>query len=174
MKDIVNKLTEMNNNNELGADNLRPVVEYRVTDHYSEKMLTVADEMQSLGMNEATNRITRQVGLIKAGSKAMLTELGRVNVEKAQHIERDMVGHGRSGYQPTGNLMRSINAYTLSDGRVQVYPNAEAKGGTEYGGFVEYGTRKHPTPEPFMEQSNKEMKTVIDHQTTALLKGVGL
>lgn len=172
MKDIVNKLTDMNNSDELGVDNLRPVIEYRVTDHYSKPMLAVAAEMHSLGFNTQANRITRQVGLLKAGSKALTTELGRETVKKAKEIERDMVGHGRSGYQPTGNLMRSIKAYDAGEGVVQVYPNAESKDGKEYGGYVEYGTRKHPTPEPYMYQTNQEMSKRIKELTAGLVKGV--
>lgn len=173
MKDIIGKLIDMNNADNLSSDNLRPVVEYRVTDNYSKPMTQVASELKSLGMNDEAERVIRQIGLIKSGSESMLTELGRQNVRKAQTIERGMVGHGRSGYIPTGNLMRSIKSHTLTDGRVQVYPEAQTKKGTEYGGFVEYGTRKHPTPEPFMYQSNQDMKSVIERETSELLKGAG-
>lgn len=173
MKDIVGKLIDMNNAGSLTDDNIRPVVEYRVTDNYSKSMTQVASELKSLGMNEEAERIIRQIGLINSGSESMLTELGRQNVRKAQIIERGMVGHGRSGYVPTGNLMRSIKVHKLTDGRMQVYPEATTKKGTEYGGFVEYGTRKHPTPEPFMYQSNKEMQSVISKEVAELMKGAG-
>lgn len=173
MREIVGKLIDMNNAGSLSDDNIRPVVEYRVTDNYSKPMMKVASELKSLGMNEEAERVVRQIGLIKSGSESMLTELGRQNVRKAQKIERGMVGHGRSGYLPTGNLMRSIEAHKLTDGRLQVYPDAKTKKGTEYGGFVEYGTRKHPTPEPFMYQSNKEMQSVISKEVAELLKGAG-
>lgn len=173
MKDIVGKLIDMNNASNLTDDNIRPVVEYQVTDHYSKPMMQVASELKSLGMNDEAKRVIRQIGLIKSGSKEMLNELGIENAKKAKQIERGMVGHGRSGYIPTGNLMRSIKSHTLTDGRVQVYPEATTKKGTEYGGFVEYGTRKHPTPEPFMYQSNKEMKSVIDREISDLMKGAG-
>lgn len=173
MKDIVGKLIDMNNAGSLTDDNIRPVVEYRVTDNYSKPMTQVASELKSLGMNEEAERIIRQIGLINSGSESMLTELGRQNVRKAQIIERGMVGHGRSGYVPTGNLMRSIKVHKLTDGRMQVYPEATTKKGTEYGGFVEYGKRKHPTPEPFMYQSNKEMQSVISKEVAELMKGAG-
>lgn len=173
MREIVGKLIDMNNANNLTDDNLRPVVEYQVTDHYSKPMMQVASKLKALGMDNEAERVIKQINLINSGSKEMLNELGRENVKRAEKIERGMVGHGRSGYIPTGNLMRSIKSHTLTDGRVQVYPEATTKKGTEYGGFVEYGTRKHPTPEPFMYQSNKEMKSVIDREISDLMKGAG-
>lgn len=173
MREIVGKLIDMNNQGDLSSDNLRPVVEYQVTDHYSKPMIEVASKLKGLGMDQEAERIIRQIGLINSGSKEMLNELGIENAKKAKQIERGMVGHGRSGYIPTGNLMRSIKSHTLTDGRVQVYPEATTKKGIEYGGFVEYGTRKHPTPEPFMYQSNKEMKSVIDREISDLMKGAG-
>ena len=93
MKDIVGKLIDMNNAGNLTDDNIRPVVEYQVTDHYSKPMMQVASELKSLGMNDEAERVVRQIGLIKSGSESMLTELGRQNVRKAQIIERGMVGH---------------------------------------------------------------------------------
>lgn len=172
MKDIVGKLTEINNQSNLTADTLRPVVEYQVTDHYSKKMMEIANKFRAMGMDSEARKIYGKMGAIKRGSKRMLAELGREETKKAREIERGMVGHGRSGYVPTGNLRRSIKAHTLSDGRVQVYPAAQAKNGTEYGGFVEYGTRRHPTPEPFMYQSYKEMKSVVEREVDNLMKGM--
>lgn len=172
MKDIVGKLTEMNNQGSLTDDSLRPVVEYQVTDHYSDKMRSIAANFKAMGMNSEADKVFDKIKTIKTGSKQMLTELGRAEVKKATTIERGMVGHGRSGYVPTGNLMRSIKAYTLDDGRVQIYPNAKTKKGTEYGGYVEYGTRKHPTPEPFMYQSYQEMHQVVQREVDNLMKGL--
>ncbi len=172
MKDIVGKLTEMNNQGNLTDDSLRPVVEYRVTDHYSRKMNEVASKLNSMGMNEEAERITDKINSIKAGTKGLLVELGRADNQKAREIERGMVGHGRTGYVPTGNLRRSINYHMVEDDRVQIYPEAQAKNGTEYGGFVEYGTRKHPTPEPFMYQSYKQMKSVVEREVDNLMKGM--
>lgn len=172
MKDIVGKLTEMNNQGNLTDNSLRPVVEYRVTDHYSRKMNEIASKLNSMGMNEEAERIADKINSIKAGTKRLLVELGRADNQKAREIERGMVGHGRSGYVPTGNLRRSINYHMVDDDRVQIYPEAQAKNGTEYGGFVEYGTRKHPTPEPFMYQSYKEMKSVVEREVDNLMKGI--
>lgn len=172
MKDIVSKLTEMNKQGNLTDDELRPVVEYQVTDHYSKRMMEIANKFKAMGMDSEARSIYGKMGAIKRGSNRMLTELGREETKKAREIERGMVGHGRSGYVPSGNLRRSIKAHTLSDGRVQVYPEAQDKKGTEYGGFVEYGTRRHPTPEPYMYQSYKEMKPVIEREVANLMKGM--
>lgn len=172
MQDIVGKLTEMNQQGNLTDDSLRPVVEYQVTDHYSVKMREIASKLRAMGMNSEAQQVLEKMQAIKSGSKRILTELGREETKKAREIERSMVGHGRSGYVPTGNLRRSIQAHTLSDGRIQVYPLAQAKNGTEYGGYVEYGTRRHPTPEPYMYQSYKEMKPVIDREVANLMKGM--
>lgn len=172
LKDIVGKLTEMNKQGNLADDSLRPDVEYQVTDHYSAKMKEIADHFRSMGMQSEARSIYGKMGAIKAGSNRILAELGREEAEKAKTIEREMVGHGRSGYVPTGNLMRSIKAHTLEDGRVQIYPEAETKRGTEYGGYVEYGTRRHPTPEPYMYQSYKEMKPAVKQAVDNLMKGM--
>lgn len=174
MRQIVKKLTEMNEQGNLSSDNLRPVVEYRVTDHYSAPMMAVASHLREMGMNAEARSIYGKMGAIKAGSNRLLQNLGVENVKLATEIERNMVGKGRSGYQPTGNLMKSIKAHTTEDGRVQVYPDAKAnKGnGAEYGGFVEYGTRRHPTPEPFMYQSMKQMRPIVAAQVAALMKGM--
>lgn len=82
MKDIVGKLTEMNNQGNLTDDSLRPVVEYRVTDHYSRKMNEVASKLNSMGMNEEAERITDKINSIKAGTKGLLVELGRADNQK--------------------------------------------------------------------------------------------
>lgn len=174
MRQLVKKLTEMNRQGNLKDDNLRPVVEYRITDHYSKPMMKVADHFRKMGMDAEARRIYGQMGAIKAGSNRMLQTLGTENVKLAKQIERNMVGKSRSGYIPTGNLMRSIEAHMTEDGRVQVYPDARAnKGnGAEYGGYVEYGTRRHPTPEPFMYQSMKQMRPIVAAELAALMKGM--
>lgn len=173
---LVNKLTEMNKNNQLSSDNLRPVVEYQVTDHYSDKLKKIADEYRQMGMMAEANHIYGKMGSMKRGSNALLKDLGKENVDLATTIEKNMVGKGRSGYEPSGTLMKSIKMHTTSDGRVQVYPDAKAnKGkGPEYGGFVEYGTRRHPVPEPFMYQSSKQMQSVIDKKLAEFLSGWSL
>lgn len=172
MKDIVNKLTDLNQHGNLTDDIQRPVVEYQVTDHYSVKMREIASKLRAMGMESESRSIYGKMGAIKAGSNRMLVELGRSEAKKAREVERKMVGHGRSGYVPTGNLRRSINYHQLDDGRVQIYPEAQSKKGTEYGGFVEYGTRKHPTPEPYMYESYKEMYSVVNQKVANLMKGM--
>lgn len=173
---LVNKLTEMNESDQLSSDNLRPVVEYQVIDHYSDKLKKIADEYRQMGMTSEANHIYGKMGAMKRGSNALLKDLGTENVKLAKTIERNMVGKGRSGYVPTGTLKDSIDMHVTEDGRVQVYPDAKAnKGkGPEYGGFVEYGTRRHPVPEPFMYQSSKQMQSVIDKKLAEFLSGWSL
>lgn len=170
---LVSKLTEMNHSGNLDADNLRPVVEYQVTDHYSDKLKTIGDMYRSMGMQAEAASIYGRMGAMKRLTPKLLDDLGTENVSLATKIEKNMVGKGRSGYQLTGTLMKSIEKHVTDDGRVQIYPLAKAnKGkGPEYGGFVEYGTRRHPVPEPFMYQSWKQMQPVIDQKLDEFLTG---
>ena len=170
---LINKLKEVNAGNDNYEDNLRPVVEYQVTDHYSAKLKKIGDTYREMGMQTEAASIYGRMGAMKRLTPKLLDDLGAENVSLAQTIEQNMVGKGRSGYKLTGTLMKSIGKHTTEDGRVQIYPLAKAdKGkGAEYGGFVEYGTRLHPVPEPFMYQSWKQMQPYIDKKLDEFLAG---
>jgi hypothetical protein len=157
------------------ADNndLRPVIEYTAVKNYEARMMAIAAKLAKMGVTDTAIAVERdKVGLDK-GVQKLLHNLGVTASANAKKTERAMVGHGRSGYVPTGNLMKSIASH--DDGlTTRVYPSAKAKDGvTEYGGFVEYGTRLHPVPEPYMQDTNAMMTGEIERQLRDLMSAFG-
>lgn len=153
---------------------LRPTIEYQAEKHYAEKMDSLAALLNEMGDHQAAEGVKRMKSNLDKNIPSFLRSISDKTADEARRTEREMVGHGRSGYVPTGNLMRSIDVHEGdTDLTMQVYPNAMAKDGqTEYAGFVEYGTRLHPVPEPFMQNTYKAMdkniKEELDRFNTAV------
>ncbi|MEJ6358741.1 hypothetical protein WJM93_15670 [Lactiplantibacillus plantarum] len=83
---------------------------------------------------------------LRSKKSKLLRKLGSENQIALQETERNVVGHSKSGYIPTGNLMRSIITEYSPDG-VDILATAQSKGGYYYGNAVEFGTKRmHATP----------------------------
>lgn len=91
-----------------------------------------------------------------------IKKIGYVNQRTLMEKERSVVGHSKSGYVPTGVLMRSIQPEFNGD-YVDIIAPAESKKGYHYGTAVEYGTLKMPaTPyirptAEYMVEKNEEI-----------------
>ncbi|ANK59815.1 hypothetical protein [Loigolactobacillus backii] len=150
----------------------RPTIEYQAVKNYEDQMNATAEQLKSMGVNDVADSVAKMKRGLDNGIPQFLHVIGVKAATTARETERSMVGHGRSGYVPSGNLMRSITSYDR-DLATQVYPNAIASDGkTEYGGFVEDGTRKHPIPEPYMGNADKAMVDEINKQLASLSETV--
>lgn len=144
-------------------EELRPTIEYMTNRQYASKMIAIEQELRAMGANADADKVMRQRERMNQQIPKFMNSITKKTVVTAKQTEQGMVGHGRSGYKPTGNLMKSIEAHREGD-TVKIYPNAVSKDGkAEYGGLVEYGTRKHPIPEPFMETAYEGM--IVPNQT---------
>ena len=118
-------------------------------------------------------------------SKQFIRNAGADEVDAAQKIESQQVGHSKSGYIPTGTLQGSITPQFSRGGlKVSVVPLAtsadadkarrKSKGGKAkhfkpgkgpelhyYGVDVEFGNSKM-TAEPFMKPSGEKVATKLD------------
>ena len=151
---------------------LRPVIQYRTETKGVEKLDAYANLFEHAGLNETGRKLHQARADLDHNLPSLLHHMGALAVEEAVKQERGMVGHGRSGYVPTGNLMRSIDQHD-DDGVTQVYPDATASDGeTEYGGFVETGTRWHPEATPYMAQANAALQKRTQEELDDLAKFV--
>lgn len=142
----------------------RPIVEYEAIRNYAEQLDGMASVLDGMGGHAEAERLRARKSNLDSTIPAFLHSISASTASRAKAVEKVMVGHGRSGYVPTGNLMRSIDVH--DSGFVsKIYPSAKAKDGkTEYGGFVEYGTRLHPIPEPFMQTAWKAMANDVEKE----------
>lgn len=149
-----------------GATTSRPAISYGAHDHYSAKMDKLAQVFAEAGLNTEAEKIRTTKSRLDNGIPGFLRAIGSETSIKAKQTERAMVGHSRSGYVPTGNLMRSIGMTIDGPTKVTVKPD------TDYDAYVEYGTRKHPVPEPYMQDTYKDMSLVINAQLAKFANSV--
>lgn len=148
----------------------------------------VAEHLAALGMPEALQEFEREYTRAKAASRIFIRNAGADEVDEAQKIESQKVGHSKSGYVPTGTLQGSITPQFSDDGmKVSVVPLATSadaekarktiKQGAKkirqinrpsksedvyyYGAAVEFGTR-HMAKEPFMKPSGEKIISKLD------------
>lgn len=154
----------------MANEDYRPTIEYKATVN-TDKLDGVADELEAMGVSDLSKKVWAIKRGLNNGVPKFLHVIGVQAATKSREIERSMVGHGRSGYVPTGNLMRSIDSHD-NGLDTAIYPTAKSKGGTEYGGYVHDGTRLHPVPEPYMQDADKAMANEISKQLASLAEVV--
>lgn len=143
-----------------------------------------AELLASMGMPEALQEFEADLAKAKAGSQKFIRKVGADEVEEAAKIERDLVGHSKSGYVPTGTLEGSITPEFSDDGmKVSVVPlatSAQAEAARRklgqgkrkkpsrasgelhyYGVDVEFGRGRNPR-EPFMKPSGESIAAKAD------------
>lgn len=165
-----------------------PSVEFGVDMRRLARARAAAETMARLGMPEAMQEYERERARALAASKIFIRNAGAEEVDEAQKIESQKVGHSKSGYVPTGTLQGSITPQFSDNGlKTTVLPLATAeeaeearqriKQGTKkthkaskpsaikgvhyYGVDVEFGNA-HMDAEPFMKPSGEKVAARLD------------
>lgn len=147
-----------------------PVVSFSVDTSGLEQMKQVAQSMASNGFDEAVGIANATEQKAQALSKAFIKNAGAKEVNQAQVIESQLVGHGKSGYVPTGNLQGSIKPEFSQDGMsVSIKPEATNKANDYYGQYVEFGTYKM-APEPYMKPSGEKVSADLDDEFETIVR----
>lgn len=148
----------------------------------------VASLLASLGIPEAQREFEREFRRAKAASKIFIRNAAAEEIDEAQKIESQKVGHSKSGYVPTGTLQGSITPQFSDDGlAVSVLPLATSQDAEKarqaikqgvkkirqinrpskseqayyYGAAVEFGLGHNPK-EPFMKPSGEKVIAKLD------------
>lgn len=101
-----------------------PRVEFSVDMGDFNNVKQVAAMLASLGIPEGTLEFEREYARAKAASKIFIRNAGAEEVDEAQKIESQKVGHSKSGYVPTGTLQGSITPQFSDDGmKVSILPS---------------------------------------------------
>lgn len=165
-----------------------PRVEFSVDMGDFNNVKQAAAILASLGIPEGTREFEREYARAKAASKIFIRNAGAEEVDEAQKIESQKVGHSKSGYVPTGTLQGSITPQFSDDGmKVSVLPLATAQDAEKarqaikqgvkkirrvnrpskseqayyYGAAVEFG-KGHNPKEPFMKPSGEKVAAKLD------------
>ena len=165
-----------------------PRVEFSVDMGDFNNVKQVAAMLASLGIPEGTLEFEREYARAKAASKIFIRNAGAEEVDEAQKIESQKVGHSKSGYVPTGTLQGSITPQFSDDGmKVSALPLATAQDAEKarqaikqgvkkirrvsrpskseqayyYGAAVEFG-KGHNPKEPFMKPSGEKVAAKLD------------
>lgn len=154
-----------------------PTVEFALKPSYSAAIANMANAFRAAGSKSGVQLMQRTQYAMDIHAKAFVEKLGTDTQEKAREIERDQVGHSKSGYIPTGNLMRSIEHREASDGlTTTVQPTATAKAknskeaGYEYGQAVEFGLKdRNYAAEPFMKPAGEEVSKNLNGRSRQAL-----
>ena len=167
-----------------------PRVNFSVNTQEFERLRAKAQLLASMGMPEALAEFNREYARAKAASKIFIRNAGAEEIDEAQKIERQKVGHSKSSYVPTGTLQGSITPQFSDDGmKVSVAPLATAQDAEEarkkiaqgvkklknvnrpsrsedayyYGAAVEFGLGHNPK-EPFMKPSGEKVAAHLDQK----------
>lgn len=173
-----------------------PRVEYSVDMGNFEQAKAAAQALEEAGMQGAMAEFEREYHRALVGSKAFIRKAAADEIKKAAEIERQKVGHSKSGYVPTGTLEGSITAqFSKQNLKASVVPLAttadaeknheriksgkkirnvhKPKKGDEdvhyYGADVEFGYGNNPK-EPFMQPSGEAMIRELDGRFYKLMK----
>lgn len=165
-----------------------PRVNFSVNTSDFERARAVAQNLARMGMPEAMDEFNREYARAKAASKIFIRNAAAEEVDEAQKIESQKVGHSKSGYVPTGTLQGSITPQFSEDGmKVSVVPLATAedaekarkqisqgvkkirkvnklsknKNAYYYGTAVEFGKGHNPR-EPFMKPSGEKVAAQLE------------
>lgn len=173
-----------------------PRVNFEVRMQQFEKLRMVAERLAQMGMPEAMAEYNREYARAKAASKIFIRNAGAEEVDEAQKIESQKVGHSKSGYIPTSTLQGSITPQFSKNGmKVSVAPLATAQDAAEarkkiaqgvkklkkvnrpsrskdayyYGVAVEFG-KGHNPKEPFMKPSGEKVAAHLDQKFIETMK----
>ena len=173
-----------------------PRVNFSVNTREFERVRVTAQLLARMGMPEAMTEFNREYARAKAASKIFISNAGAEEVDEAQKIESQKVGHSKSGYVPTGTLQGSITPQFSKDGmKVSIVPLAtsedaekarkQIKQGTKkvrkvnkpsknkdayyYGTAVEFGKGHNPR-EPFMKPSGEKVAAHLDQKFIETMK----
>lgn len=162
-----------------------PRVEFEVNLADFKRLERIARTLEAAGLQGAYAEFQREYANALRVSKQFIRNAGADEVDAAQKIESQQVGHSKSGYIPTGTLQGSITPQFSRGGlKVSVVPLAtsvdadkarqKAKGGKAkhfkpgkgpelhyYGVDVEFGNSKMAA-EPFMKPSGEKVATKLD------------
>lgn len=136
-----------------------PIVEYAVDDReFVIQASQLGVKLSGLGLGDFSKDMLKLQKKVHNGAKKAIRQMGTLEQGKAQEIERNVVGHSKSGYVPTGNLNEHIKAHYPRKSEkieVQVYPKVSNKG-YNYGQSVEFAPEfgnKHAAATPYMKPS---------------------
>lgn len=173
-----------------------PRVNFAVDMRAFEQARATAQRLAQLGMPEAMEEFNREFIRSKAASKIFIRNIAAQEVDEAQKIESQKVGHSKSGYKPTGTLQGSITPQFSGDGmKVSVVPLAtsedaekarqQIKQGAKrvrnvnkpsknedayyYGTAVEFGRGRNPR-EPFMKPSGEKVAAAADKKFEEIMR----
>ncbi|ERL63762.1 hypothetical protein [Schleiferilactobacillus shenzhenensis] len=148
-----------------------PTVEFGLNPSYSAAITSMSNAFRSVGSKAGVQLMQRTQYAMDTHAKAFIEKLGTDTQQKAREIERDQVGHSKSGYIPTGNLMRNINHHESDDGlTTQTYPEAQSKDGYNYGQAVEFGLKDRNYPaDPFMKPAGEEVSKNLNGRSRQAL-----
>lgn len=165
-----------------------PRVNFSVDMKNFEQLRARAQALARMGMPEAMAEFNREYARAKSASKIFIRNAAAEEVDEAQKIESQKVGHSKSGYVPTGTLQGSITPEFSEDGmKVSVVPLATSEDADEarkqikqgskkvrkvnkpsknkdayyYGTAVEFGKGRNPK-EPFMKPSGEKVAARLD------------
>ncbi|MBU9696128.1 hypothetical protein KSL82_09585 [Limosilactobacillus portuensis] len=165
-----------------------PRVNFSVNTKEFELLRAKAQALARMGMPEAMAEFNREYARAKTASKIFIRNAAAEEVDEAQKIESQKVGHSKSGYVPTGTLQGSITPEFSEDGmKVSVVPLATSEDADEarkqikqgakkvrkvnkpsknkdayyYGTAVEFG-KGHNPKEPFMKPSGEKVAARLD------------
>lgn len=165
-----------------------PRVNFSVNTSDFERARAVAQTLARMGMPEAMDEFNREYARAKAASKIFIRNAAAEEVDEAQKIESQKVGHSKSGYVPTGTLQGSITPQFSEEGmKVSVVPLATAEDAEKarkqisqgvkkvrkvnkpsknkdayyYGTAVEFGKGRNPK-EPFMKPSGEKVAAHLE------------
>lgn len=147
-----------------------PTVRYGMDDGWSESIKNLMHTFASVGSAEGVTSLQRLQFALDSNAKKVIHNAGVDTQNKAREIERANVGGKKSGYIPTGNLMRSIDAHDSSDGmQTEIAPEAMSKKDYEYGQAVEFGTKKMAA-EPYMKPAGDAVGKDLNEVARKVLK----
>lgn len=136
-----------------------PTVEFALKPSYSAAIASMSNAFRTAGSKAGVQLMQHMQYSMDMHAKNFITATGSRTQLEAMRIERDQVGHSKSGYIPTGNLMRNIKHHESSNGMTTtVQPEAESKAGYNYGQAVEFGLKnRNYAAEPFMKPAGEKV-----------------
>lgn len=169
-----------------------PAVTFSIDVDYFNQLFETARGLAHNGMPEAMEEANKEYQRAIALSKAFIKNAGAREQEAAQGLERTQVGHGKSGYVPTGTLQGMMEIKISDDGKsVSVKPMATvadqkralaaiAGSGSKkpltsqdgvdyYGVYVEYGTYRMAA-EPFMKPTGEKIAMRLDNEFERIMR----
>lgn len=149
-----------------------PTVRFSMTDSWSSTINQLMHTMAKVSSGQGVTRLQRLQYALDTNAKKVIHNAGVDVQKKAREIERVNVGGKKSGYKPTGNLMRSIDAHDNSEGmQTEIAPEAMTKQDYEYGQAVEFGTKDGRMPaQPFMKPAGDEIGSKLNDAVREALK----